>query len=139
MSRALKQYIIKKLREPTEKELDQDIRWVCNSLGFVTLRDQDDTAYKIFKALIESAKKGKGLTSEELSKKVEPTIGSVIYHLKKFMKAGLVVKLDSYYELRMTSLSRTIEEIKKEIIMTIDDIKRVAQDIDNKTGLENRT
>jgi hypothetical protein len=69
---------------------------------------------------------------------VEPTIGSVIYHLKKLMKAGLVVKLDTAYELRMNSLRSTIEEIEKEISMTLADIKKVAEDIDNKIGLEHR-
>ena len=138
MAKALKQFMIKKLREPTEKELDNDIGWVCNSLGFISLRDQDNTAFKILKALIKEAKEGKGLTSEELTQKVEPTIGSVIYHLKKLMKAGLVVKLDSAYELRMKSLFSTIEEIEKDITITLEDIKKVALDIDDKIGLEHR-
>ena len=138
MAKVLKQYTIRKLREPTDKQLDKDIEWVCNSLGFVGSRDQDKTAYKILKALIKSAKEGKGLTSEELTKEVKPTIGSVIYHLKKLMKAGLVVKLDSTYELGMRSILATIEEIKKDINLTLEEIKKVAKDIDNKIGLENR-
>jgi predicted transcriptional regulator len=138
MLRSLKQFIIKKLREPTEKQIDKDIEWVCNSFGFITPRDQDKTAFRILKALVKSAKESKGLTSEELTELVEPTIGSVIYHLKRLMKAGLVVKLDSTYELRMKSLLATIEEIEKEISMTLADIKKVAEDIDNKVGLEHR-
>lgn len=138
MLRSLKQFVIRKLREPTEKQLDKDIEWICNSFGFITPRDQDKTAFKILKALIKAAKEDKGLTSEELTELVEPTIGSVIYHLKKLMKAGLVVKLDSTYELRMNSLLTTIEEIEKEISLTIEDIKNVAEDIDNKVGLEHR-
>jgi len=138
MVKVLKQYIVRKLREPTEKIVDKDIEWICNSLGFVSPRDQDKTAFKILKALIKSAKQGKGLTSEELTEKVEPTIGSVIYHLNKLMKAGLVVKLDSAYELRMKSLLSTMEEIEKDIITTIKDLKSIAEDVDNKVGLENR-
>jgi len=138
MAKELKQFIIKKLRESTEKDVDSDIEWVCNSLGFVTPRDQDKTAFKILKALIGSAKEGRGMTSEELTNLVEPTIGSVIYHLKKLMKAGLVVKLDSTYELRMKSLLTTIEEIHKDVDMTLTDIKKVAEDMDNKLGLGHR-
>ncbi|UCE38967.1 MAG: ArsR family transcriptional regulator, partial [Thermoplasmata archaeon] len=123
MLRSLKQFVIRKLREPTEKQLDKDIEWVCNSFGFITPRDLDKTAFKILKALIKAAKEGTGLTSEELTELVEPTIGSVIYHLKKLMKAGLVVKLNSTYELRMNSLLTTIEEIEKEISLTLEDIK----------------
>jgi len=138
MLQSLKQFIIRKLREPTEKQLDKDIEWICNSFGFITPRDQDKTAFIILKALIKSAKENKGLTSEELAELVEPTIGSVIYHLKKLMKAGLVVKLDSTYELRINSLLATIEEIEKEISLTLADIKQIAVDIDNKVGLEHR-
>jgi len=138
MVKALKQFTVRKLREPIENDLDKDIEWICNSLGFLSLRDQDKTAFKILKALVKSAKEGKGMTSEEITELVEPTIGSVIYHLKKLMRAGLVVKLDSYYELRMKSLLTTIEEIEKDINLTLADIKKVAFDIDNKIGLEHR-
>ncbi len=138
MTATLKQFTVNKLREPTEKQVDQDIEWICNSLGFVTPRDQDKTAFKIIKALVKSAKQEKGMSSEELSKIVEPTIGSVIYHLKKLMKSGLVVKLESGYELRMNSLLSTLDEVQKEVNMTLEDIKKVAKDIDDQVGLENR-
>jgi predicted transcriptional regulator len=138
MLKTLRQNMVKKLREPVNKKLDEDIEWVCSSLGFVTPRDQDKTAFRILKALIESAKEGKGLTSEELTGHVEPTIGSVIYHLKKLMNAGLVVKINSSYELRMNSFYKTIEEVEKEISLTLGDIKRIALDIDNKVGLSHR-
>ena len=138
MEKTLKQYVVRQLKEPTQKKLEEDIKWVCNSLGFMSPRDQDETAFNILKALAKSAKRGKGMTSEDLSKVVEPTIGSVIYHLKKLMKAGLVVKPDSVYELRMNSLLTTIEEMKKEVDSTLENIKKIAKDIDDKVGLEHR-
>ena len=138
MAKVLNQFVVRKLKESTEKNLDNDIKWLCNSLGFMTPRDQDETAFKILNALIKSAKKEKGMTSEELTEVVKPTIGSVIYHLKKLIKAGLVVKLESKYELRMNSLLTTINEIQKNINGALEDIKKVAGDIDNKIGLEHR-
>jgi DNA-binding transcriptional ArsR family regulator len=138
MAKPLRQFTVKKFREPVENKLNADIEWVCNSLGFVTPRDQDKTALRILKALIQSAKEGGGLTSEELTEYVEPTIGSVLYHLKRLMSAGLVVKLDSTYELRMNSFLKTIEEIEKEITGALVDIKKIAKDIDDKVGLVHR-
>ena len=138
VEKTLRQFTVKKLREPVNKQLDQDIEWICNSLGFLTTRDQDKTAFKILKALIKSATQREGMTSEELSRYVEPTVGSVIYHLKKLMKAGLVVKLDSRYELRMNSFLKTIEEMEKEIANTLTDIKMIAKDIDDRVGLAHR-
>jgi predicted transcriptional regulator len=138
MEKSLRQFNIKKLKESTEKDTDKDIEWVCGSLGFITPRDQDKTAYVILKALIKSAKEKKGMTSEELDKLVEPTRGSVIYHLKRLMKSGLVVKMGSAYELKMNSLANTIEEIRKEVDLALDDIHKVAEDIDEAVGLESR-
>ncbi|MBN2458124.1 ArsR family transcriptional regulator [Candidatus Woesearchaeota archaeon] len=138
MEKSLKQFNIKKLKESTEKDTDKDIEWICGSLGFITPRDQDKTAYIILKALIKSAKEKKGKTSEELGKLVEPTRGSVIYHLKRLMKSGLVVKMGSAYELKMNCLANTIQEIRKEVDITLDDIQKVAKDIDGAVGLETR-
>jgi|SRR3989338_5825779 len=138
MADELNQFIVKKLREPTDKQLEGDIEWICHSLGFVTPRDQDKTAFRILKALVKSAKEGNGLTSEELAEEVEPTIGSVIYHLKRLMKSGLVVKMNSTYQLKMQSLMSTINGMQKEVNMVMEDIKRVAQDVDDKVGLEHR-
>ena len=78
------------------------------------------------------------MTSEELNKIVEPTRGSVIYHLKRLIKSGLVVKIGSAYELKMNSLANTIEEIRKEVDIALDDIRKVAEDIDEAVGLESR-
>ncbi len=138
MGKPLRQFTIKKLRDPVKNKLNEDIEWICHSLGFITPRDQDKTAFRILKALIQSAKEGGGLTSEELTEYVEPTIGSVIYHLKKLMNAGLVVKLDSTYELRMNSFLKTIEEIEKEIAGALADIKKIAKDVDDRVGLAHR-
>jgi len=138
MVKAIKQFIIRQLKEPLGKNVEKDIEWVCNSMGFMGKRDQNNTALKIIKELIIQAKKGTGLTSEELAKKVSPTQAGVIYHLKKLMKSGLIVKLGSKYSLRMNSLLTTIEEIEKEITLSIENIKKIAKDIDTKSGIEHR-
>lgn len=138
MVSAIKQFTIRKLKEPTEKQTDKDIEWLCNSFGFITPRDQDKTALKILKALIKASKQGQGMTSEELTAIVKPSIGSVIYHLKRLIKAGLVIKPDSRYELRMNSLFTTIEDIEKDITATMEYIKKIAREIDEQIGIEHR-
>ncbi len=139
MEKILKEFMVRKLKEPADDRIDCDIAWICSSLGFLTSRDRDQTAFKILKALIEAAREGKGLSSEELSQLVRPTIGSVIYHLKRLMKSGLVVKLNSSYELRMGSLLTTVEEVEKDVTATFSRIKMVADDIDKKMGLMRRS
>ena len=139
MAKVLKQFTVRQLKEPTDTKLGGDIEWLCNSLGFVSARDQDKTAFKIMRELIRAARHGHGMTSEEISRKVAPTQGAVIYHLKKFMKAGLVVKLGSMYELRMNSLYTTIGEIEKDMHVAMGNIKALAQEIDGRIGLDSRS
>jgi len=138
MTNAIKQFTVRLLKNPGGNKLENDIRWICSSLGFMGSRDQDDTAFKILMALIKSAKKGKGMSSEELTEVVHPTQGAVIYHLKKLQKAGLVVKFESEYSLRMNSLVSTIEEIEKEVHLVLGNIKAIANDVDDKIGLDHR-
>jgi DNA-binding transcriptional ArsR family regulator len=138
MPKTLRHFVVKKLREPTDKNVETDIEWICSSLGFLTSRDQDKTAYRIIKALTMATRNGHGMTGEELTDQVEPTIGSVFYHLKKLMKAGLVVKFGSEFELRMNGLQKTIEEAEKDLLRALSDIKRIAGDVDDALGLEHR-
>ncbi|MFH1642588.1 MAG: winged helix-turn-helix domain-containing protein [Nanoarchaeota archaeon] len=138
MSKALREFTIKQFKQPITKNIGSDIEWICNSMGFISSRDQDKTAFKILKALIKKAKHQKGLTSKELTKIVNPTIGSVIYHLKKLMNAGLVVKLGPSYELRMNSLYATIQEIEKDVLSSLENIKKISIEIDSSAGLEHR-
>ncbi len=134
--RALNQFTVRKLRESSPEQLDQAIEWVCNSLGFVTKRDQDRTALVILKALIKSARDGEGMTSENLADLAQPSVGAVIYHLKKLMRAGLVVKAGSSYMLKMNTLTGTIDDIQKDIDNTLEDIKYASEGIDEELKSE---
>ncbi|MFH1592430.1 MAG: ArsR family transcriptional regulator [Candidatus Woesearchaeota archaeon] len=138
MSQERRRYIIKTLKEPRKKGLEVDMEWVCRSLGFAGTRDKEKTAVRIFKLLLQAAKKGEGLTSDEIAEKIKPTRGAVVHHLNKFMRAGLIVKVSNDYELRMNCLKKTIEEIKLDAERAIMNIGRIAESIDKELGLEER-
>ncbi|MBS3133263.1 helix-turn-helix transcriptional regulator [Candidatus Woesearchaeota archaeon] len=135
---SISEYAVKKIQTPMEKNLDKDVEWVCSSLGFVSSRDHDKTAMRIIKALVYAAKDGKGLTSEELTELVKPTRGSVLYHLKRLMRAGLVVKIDSCYELTQKSLTKTIEDAQTNINNVLQEIKRISMEVDEELGMPYR-
>jgi predicted transcriptional regulator len=135
---SISEYAVKKIQTPTEKNLDKDIEWVCSSLGFVTSRDHDKTAMRIIKAMVYAAKDGKGLDSEELAELVKPTRGSVLYHLKRLMRAGLVVKIQSHYELTQKSLTKTIEDAQANINAVLEEIKKISLEIDEELGMPYR-
>ncbi len=134
----LRRYVIKNLKHPIKEDVNRDMEWICNCLGFADSRDKERTASKVFKLLLEAAKEGKGMTSEEIAESVKPTRGAVVHHLNKFIRAGLVIKINSKYELRMSSLKKTIEEVNVDIQRVISNMSEIAESVDNKMGLKSR-
>lgn len=126
----ISEYNVSKIQIPIERNLEADISWVAASLGFLGKRDQDKTALKILTALIRALPNGEGLTSDELADIVKPTRGSVVYHLKKLINTGLVVKINSKYQLKQRSLGKTIDDFESELKIVINDIKSIANEID---------
>src|SRR3989344_5273297 len=98
---------IRYLRPPQAKELAHEIEWLCRSLGFISNRDQDKTAGRIFHVLITQKK----VRSDDLAQACALTRGAVIHHLSRYLKAGIVVREGRMYVLRMDSLTSTLEEL----------------------------
>jgi predicted transcriptional regulator len=138
MQEIRRNFNIKMLKEPLKEDLEQDIEWLCKSLGFAGERDKENTSVEILKLLIKSSKNREGLTSDGIAEKIKPTRGAVVHHLNKFMRRGLVVKVNNKYELRMNSLEKTLEEIKLDINRTISNILSIAKDVDSKIGIKAR-
>lgn len=134
----LRRYVVKNLKHPLKEDVNRDIEWLCNCLGFVGTKDKEKTAIKIFKLLVEAAKEGKGLTSDEITESVKPTRGAVVYHLNKFMRSGIVIKVNSRYELRMSSIKKTVEEINLDIQRVFHNISEIAESVDGRMGLNSR-
>ncbi len=135
---ALAEYLILDVRLPLTPDFDSDVEWICKSFGFLESRDKEKTAAKIFKALLEAAKEGKGLSSDELSEKVGLTRGTMVHHLNKLTQSGLVIRREGQYELRGRSLQRTIREIKRDLDRIFENMEQVAESIDKKLEIAYR-
>jgi len=135
---ALAEYLILDVKMPAAKDLDSDMEWICKSFGFLESRDKEKTAAKIFKALLEVAKEGNGLSSDKLSEKVGLTRGTMVHHLNKFTQSGLVIRREGHYELRGRSLQRTIREIKRDFDRIFENMEQVAESIDKNLDLTYR-
>lgn len=135
---ALADYRILAVRLPPTANYEIDIEWICRSLGFLEARDKKKTAYKIFKALLEATREGRGLSSDELAEKVGLTRGTMVHHLNKMIKGGLVIYHEGQYKLRERSLKSTLEEIERDINRVFENIYKVAQAVDETLGLFSR-
>jgi len=135
---ALAEYVLLSVRKPPAAEYQSDLEWVCRTFGFLESRDKKKTAYLIFKALVEATIHNNGLTSDELAEKLSLTRGTMIHHLNKMIKSGLVIFHEGKYKLRERSLKSTVEEIQRDITRVFENLFDVTDKLDHTLGLISR-
>lgn len=135
---SLAEYRILAVRTLPTAGYERDLEWICRSFGFLEPRDKKGTAFRIFEAIVETGRTNEGLSSDELAEKLGLSRGTMIHHLNKMMKSGLVIRHESQYKLRGRSLKSTIEEVQRDVIRVFDDLKNVAETIDDTLGLLSR-
>lgn len=135
----LADYNISDVRKPATTDVERDFRWICRSFGFLESRDKQRTAYKIFRAIIEAARSNRGLSSDELAEKLDLSRGTMVHHLNKLIKSGLVIHHEGAYKLRERTLERTIEEIERDVNRIFENLRDVAESVDETLGFPSRT
>jgi biotin operon repressor len=131
----ISEFTILNVRRSREINYDTDLKWLCRSFGFLSSRDKQETAYTIFKVILEISSHKEGLTSDSLAEKIGLSRGAMIHHLNKLIKSGLIIHQGSNYKLRGKSLLNTIQEIQKDIDRIFDNIIEVCKSIDLNLGL----
>jgi predicted transcriptional regulator len=133
-----KKILIRDLEKPSEKDIEQDIEWICECFGFFERIDREKTASSIFKKLLESRTNGAGLSSTKLAKEASVTRAAALNHLKKMMCSGLVTKEGNEYQIRCSSLFQTVNEMHRDVDRIFEDIEEIARDIDRDVGIKYR-
>ena len=117
-------------KKPVHTDINDGIRWLGGSLGLFNVRDKESSCFRIFVELLKNAKKDAGLSSDEIASRSNLTRGTVVHHLNKLMSSGIVISDRNRYQLREHNLSVLVDELKKDINRTMDDLKKIAEDID---------
>ncbi len=123
------------LRKPVHKNVNQELQWLGSSLGLFNLRDKDKSCFRVFIELVKSAKRGIPLSSDELAYRLGLSRGTVIHHINKLIDSGIVVQANRGYILRVGTLRELIDEVEKDLSRTCDDLKKMAEEIDESLGL----
>ena len=90
-----------KLKKP-KNEINDEIQWLCRSLGLFGERDKEKSCYRVF---IELLKNKQGLSSDELADQTNITRGTVIHHINRLADSGFVVSQKKKYRLKNIILS----------------------------------
>lgn len=85
------------------------------------------TTAKVLRLLIEARKRGKGLTSDQISGRLNIPQSNVVYHLNKLMIGGLVIRMGRLYFLRGPTLLETFDEIEQDIQRYFNHLKQLAK------------
>lgn len=124
-----------RLEAPTSGDVNDVLQWFATSLGLFSLRDKERSTYRIFIELLKAARQEKEVSSDHLAKKLGLTRATVIHHLNKLHESGIIRSQKNRYRLRVKNLTFLVDEIEKDIKRTMEDLKEVAGDLDQRMGL----
>ena len=122
--------IINDLEIPRKRKVTDEIKWICNSLGFSSGRDIEDTSFKIMNELLLHFKKSEIVSSEELSKSLKLDTPCINHHLRNFVNSGVIIREKRKVALRGRSLTSAIEEIQKDCDRMFEKIIAISKEID---------
>jgi predicted transcriptional regulator len=117
-------------KKPSTTNINDEIRWLGGSLGLFNIRDKDSSCFRIFIELLKNSKNNEGLSSDEIALKSKLTRGTVVHHLNKLIESGIVISYKNRYQLREQNLKILVDELKKDINRTMEDLKKIAENID---------
>ena len=120
---------------PRKGDINDELRWFGHSLGLFSERDKDSSLYRLFIELIKSGKRNEPMTSDELAYKLKLSRGTVVHHLNKLLESGIVVEDRNRYMLRVANLEILVNEIKRDIRRTMENLTAIAKQIDEELGL----
>lgn len=126
---------IVKIRKPSSHNVNDDLQFLGTSLGLFNMRDKDKSCFRVFIELLKAAKRKHPISSDELAYRLGLSRGTVVHHINKLRDAGIVVHEGKRYFLRVDRLEALIQEIRKDVARTCDDLENIAKEIDGALGL----
>jgi len=123
-------FIIRRIRKPLPKKINEDLEWFCKSLGLLGRRDKGKTGLKIFRLLILATREESPLSIEEIVKETKLSRTAVVHHLKTMESLGLIVKESGGYYLREANLEELVNELFLDLERTMKSIREIAEDLD---------
>ncbi len=121
-------------KKPNNENVNDSLRWLGLSLGLFTLRDKEQSCFRLFIELIKNSKT-EGISSDEIAYKLNLSRGTVIHHINRLKDSGIVVDAKHGYMLRTKNLHELVDIIEKDIHEAVSDLRDVAENIDKILGL----
>ncbi|AKB44968.1 MAG TPA: ArsR family transcriptional regulator [Methanosarcina vacuolata] len=134
----VQQIILKYLEKPHVKSLEDDLLWLCDSFGFSSGRDTENTATRIVFTLLDRLSNEQITSSESLAEDLEIKISRVNHHIRNLNDSGLLYRKKRLVYLRGGSLKAAVKEMRKDSERIFDELESIAEEIDLRIGIKNR-
>lgn len=134
----VQQIILRYLEKPHVKSLEDDLLWLCDSFGFSSGRDTENTATRIVFSLLDRISNDEITSSEALAEDLEIKISRVNHHLRNLNDSGLLYRKKRMVYLRGGSLKAAVKEMRKDSERIFDELESIAEEIDLRVGIKNR-
>ncbi len=119
--------VIKTINKPSGGDEEGLLEWFCEVFD---LNGSGDLEPYLLKEIAGGSMKGDGVTSIELTEKLNIPRSTVIYHLNRFIYSGIVIRKGRKYYLRSNDMESTMEELQSEILHEFSRLIEFAQQLD---------
>ncbi len=113
----MKKFVIKSIDRPDYNDPKALLRWFCLVFGLEDEKSKrnNEIVEQILINFLYSAREGRGMSSSEI--KMEPDLprSTLIYHLNRFVDAGIITRDGHTYRLRAPDMAKLTEEINYDI------------------------
>ncbi|HII93349.1 MAG TPA: ArsR family transcriptional regulator [Methanosarcina sp.] len=134
----VQQIILRYLEKPHVKSLEDDLLWLCDSFGFSSGRDTENTATRIVFSLLDRLSNDEITSSEALAEDLQMKISRVNHHLRNLNDSGLLYRKKRLIYLRGGSMKAAVKEMRKDSERIFDELESIAEEIDLRVGIKNR-
>ena len=130
----MRKIVIKDIDRPDANDPESIIRWMCEAFGFSGEGSSID--FEILGTFASLSRTGSqaGISSADINIGPKVPRSTIIYHLNRFIEAGLVVKSGRKYYFRASELSKAIEEIEYDIEREMRRMLDMAREFDKMMG-----
>lgn len=128
---APKRITIINVQPPEKADINTELQWLGAALGLFGERDKDSSCFRVFVTLIKQPTGGV-VSSDDIAEQTALTRGTVVHHLNKLRKAGLIAHHPTGYSIREGSLQEALESIQNDINDTMNLLRAVAGDIEKR-------
>lgn len=134
----VQEIILRNIEKPHIKGLDEDLAWFCDSFGFSSGRDIENTAIRIILSLLDKLSNEEEISSEVLAGDLDIKVSRVNHHLRNLNDSGLLYRKKRLIYLRGGSLKAAVREMRKDSERIFDELENAAEEIDTIIGIKNR-